>query len=116
MRISDWSSDVCSSDLKVPWAAYGTFSGFNIFTNPENLPLRASEFDPAAYDYATFRSAGGNPAVNRFRLGGLIHGLDISGKPGGIASAVHTDEDVEVAARAARESLRMLKDEGDLRV
>src|SRR3546814_2630745 len=57
---------------KVPWAAYGTFSGFNIFSNPQNLPIRASEFDPGDYDYTTFKSAGGNPAVNKFRLGGLI--------------------------------------------
>src|SRR3546814_7206056 len=48
MRISDWSSDVCSSDLGIVWASSTTPTGFVpnedrgiIFTNVE-LPAGAS--------------------------------------------------------------------------
>src|SRR3546814_19224973 len=46
MRISDWSSDVCSSDEVKIYASYGTgykaggFDGSSIFSPVEALPLR----------------------------------------------------------------------------
>ena len=32
--------------LRVPWAAYGEFSGIHLFTNPDNRAIDASSFDP----------------------------------------------------------------------
>jgi glutamate-1-semialdehyde 2,1-aminomutase len=31
---------------RVPWVAYGTFSMLHIFTNPDRVPLKPTEFDP----------------------------------------------------------------------
>src|SRR3546814_4315077 len=48
MRISDWSSDVCSSDLR-PWLGYGSLADIEFATkhgpgrSPHNLPL-ANQF------------------------------------------------------------------------
>ena len=43
------------------------------------------------------------------------HGVDVNGGPGGIMSAVHTDADLERTATAFRATLKLLKEEGDLR-
>ena len=43
-----------------------------------------------------------------------IGGVDISGKPGGLTSAVHTGADIAHTAEALRESIRMLRAEGEL--
>src|SRR3546814_16812840 len=44
MRISDWSSDVCSSDLLV-LAARGWYRDAGIRFTPEELALRSLHFD-----------------------------------------------------------------------
>jgi glutamate-1-semialdehyde aminotransferase len=44
----------------------------------------------------------------------LVNGVDITSKPGGTVMAAHTDEDIERTAEAMRQSVRMLRDEGDL--
>jgi glutamate-1-semialdehyde 2,1-aminomutase len=73
----------------VPWAAYGGFSGLHLFTNPKGRTITPSAFDP-------------------------INGVDISGWPGGCVSAAHGPAEVELTADAFRESLRLLKREGEL--
>src|SRR3546814_7355811 len=35
----------------VAWAAYGTFSGFHVFTNPKWRALTPASFDPAAFTF-----------------------------------------------------------------
>ena len=45
-------------DEDVPWAAYGTFSGFHVFLNPEGRDIRPDRFDPFSIDY---RELKGNP-------------------------------------------------------
>jgi len=44
-----------------------------------------------------------------------LNGVDISGRPGGSTSCRHSEEDLERTTEAVRRSLRMLKDEGELR-
>src|SRR3546814_4907969 len=53
MRISDWSSDVCSSDLPVVTAQDGTLSGFEAlirWTNPTLGNVSPGRFIPLAED------------------------------------------------------------------
>jgi hypothetical protein len=45
----------------------------------------------------------------------VVNGVDLNGKLGGIISAVHNEDDVEQTVAAVRESVRMLKSEGELR-
>ena len=94
----------------VPWAAYGTFSGFHLFLNPKGRDLRPDRFDPFALGYEELKA---NPPglADRFRLAMLSNGVDFTGWPGGIASAAHGDRELADTADAFRESLRMLKAE-----
>jgi glutamate-1-semialdehyde 2,1-aminomutase len=48
------------------------------------------------------------------RLGMMIHGVDLSSHPGGVISATHGDAELEDTASALRNTLRMLKAEGEL--
>ena len=94
----------------VPWAAYGTFSGFHLFLNPEGRPVRPDRFDPCAIGYQELKT---NPPglADRLRLAMLVNGVDLTGWPGGTISAVHGDAELADTADAFRESLRMLKAE-----
>ena len=95
---------------EVPWAAYGTFSGFHLFLNPKGRDLRPDRFDPFALGYEELKA---NPPglADRFRLAMLSNGVDFTSWPGGIASAAHGDRELADTADAFRESLRMLKAE-----
>ncbi len=98
----------------VPWAIYGEFSIFHIFTNPRNLAITPGAFDATAYDYKTFASDPRKMLLGKLRLGMLINGVDLKGWRGGFLSAVHDDNDIERTTEAWRKTLRMLKDEGEL--
>ena len=97
-------------DEGVPWAAYGTFSGFHVFLNPEGRSIRPDRFDPFAIDYRELKA---NPPglADRLRLAMLSNGVDVTGWPGGTISAVHGERELKETADAFRESLRMLKAE-----
>ena len=98
------------TEKDVPWAAYGTFSGFHIFTNSNNLNINPEAFDPTVIDWQELKN---NPASlsHKLRLAMLINGVDITGWPGGTISAVHTDNDLEQTVDAFRESISMLRAE-----
>ena len=97
-------------DEDVPWAAYGTFSGFHVFLNAEGRDIRPDRFDPFSIDYRELKA---NPPglADRLRLAMLSNGVDVTGWPGGTISAAHGDAELGETADAFRESLRMLKAE-----
>ncbi|MBM3511755.1 MAG: aspartate aminotransferase family protein [Alphaproteobacteria bacterium] len=99
---------------RVPWAAYGTFSGFHIFTNPKGRTMAPDRFDPLALPYDELRT--NDPAlVNKLRLGMLNEGVDINGWPGGNVSGAHGAAELDATVRAFAAVLKSLKDEGDIR-
>ncbi|HVW37722.1 MAG TPA: aminotransferase class III-fold pyridoxal phosphate-dependent enzyme, partial [Pirellulales bacterium] len=102
-------------DERVNWATYGTFSGFHIFTNPQNLPITAADIDAGKYDYRVLKAKGAPSLGTKLRLGMMNHGVDLFSWPGGPTSAVHTDADLEQTSDAFRRTLRMLKAEGEIR-
>ncbi|MBC8157782.1 MAG: aminotransferase class III-fold pyridoxal phosphate-dependent enzyme, partial [Alphaproteobacteria bacterium] len=97
----------------VPWAAYGAFSSFQLFTNPQNRDVSPEAFDPFDFDYLELKS---NPVglPNKLRLAMLVNGVDISGWPGGTITAAHTEEDLDITARAFSASLDVLMREGEV--
>jgi glutamate-1-semialdehyde 2,1-aminomutase len=98
----------------VPWAAYGTFSNFHIFTNPERVTITPTCFDPKAVPAEAFfdkRQAG---VVHKFRLAMMVNSVDFNGSPGGITSATHGEAELEETVSAVRKSVRMLKQEGEI--
>ena len=100
-------------DEGVPWAVYGTFSSFHLFMNPRGRAITPSAFAPLTLDYAELKER--PPAlVNKIRLGLLVNGVDIQGWPGGMTSAANTTDDLPVTVDAFRETIRMLRREGEL--
>lgn len=96
-----------------PYAAYGTFSSFHIFLNPKGRTLDHETFDPLQVPWMELKAA---PAklVDRMRIALLLGGVDISGWPGGLVSAVHGAADLEHTMRAFEAAVARLKDEPDL--
>jgi glutamate-1-semialdehyde 2,1-aminomutase len=99
--------------LDVAWAAYGTFSGLHLFTNPNRRALRPSEFDPFAVPYPELKTRQGN-LTHRLRLAMLVQGVDFNNWPGAMLSAALSEGDLADTVDAFRAALRMLKREGDL--
>ena len=102
------------AEEEVAWAAYGEHSGVYLYTNPDSVDLNPRDFDASTLSFDALRRGGKHPAMHRFRLALLTHGVDITGKPGGTVSAVHSDDDVEQTAEATRATIRMLRNEGEL--
>jgi glutamate-1-semialdehyde 2,1-aminomutase len=97
----------------VPWAAYGTFSGVHLFLNPKGDAITPSDFDPQSVAYETLKTKRSD-LVTKLRLAMAINGVDFNNSPGCQASAMHTQEDLDLTADAFREALRMLKRDGEL--
>jgi glutamate-1-semialdehyde 2,1-aminomutase len=101
-------------DEGVNWIAYGKYGGFHVFLNPNNISTTREEIESGKFDYATLCAPAGPGVMIKIRIGCLLHGVDIMPWPGGPISAVHTDEDCHLTAEAFRQTIRMLKDEGDI--
>ena len=102
------------AEERVPWAVYGEHSGFYFFLNPDGVEVDPRSFDPLRIGPDALRRSRKHPVAGKLRLAMSIGGVDISGKPGGLTSAVHTGEDIARTADALRESIRMLEAEGEL--
>jgi len=96
-----------------PWAVYGTFSGFHLYLNPTGRKIDPEKFDP--FDVGQDELKPSSPAqANKIRLALLANGVDISTRLGGFTSATHTDADNADTTEAFRETIRMLRAEGEL--
>jgi glutamate-1-semialdehyde 2,1-aminomutase len=97
----------------VPWAIYGTFSGFHLFLNAKGHKIDPLNFDPLKIDPDEFKA---HPPVlsNKLRLALLTNGVDISGRLGGFTSATHGAAEVVDTVDGFREAVRMLRQEGEL--
>jgi glutamate-1-semialdehyde 2,1-aminomutase len=98
---------------KVPWAVYGTTSGFHLFMNPNNRAITPASFDPFAASFDELKSPPAQ-ALHRMRLAMLVNGVDLNPRLGGFTSCTHTTADVDDTVTAFRESLKMLRAEGEL--
>ena len=89
------------AEERLPWAAYGTSSGFHLFLNPARRDVTPERFDPYACPMEELKNP---PArlVSRLRLALLLHGMDVNGRLSGFTSAAHGAADVDEAARALR--------------
>jgi glutamate-1-semialdehyde 2,1-aminomutase len=101
-------------DERIPWAVYGSFSGFHIFTNPERRTITAAEINAGNFDYRVLKAPAPRSLIMKLRLGMMIHGVDLFSWPGGPTSAAHTSDDLEQTVEAFRQTLKMLREEGEL--
>ena len=100
-------------ETRTPWAAYGSFSGFHIFTNPQRRTLDPKNFDASQCSWEELKTNPPN-VVEKLRLAMLLNGVDITGWPGGTISAVHDSKDLEDTVTAFGTALDMLKNEAEL--
>ncbi|MDA0262484.1 MAG: hypothetical protein O3A21_09875, partial [Proteobacteria bacterium] len=75
--------------------------------------LDPARFDPLSIPWQELR-AGHPPIANKLRLAMLVYGVDINGWPGGMISAVNTDDDFDWTVDAFRRAIHDMKEEGDL--
>ena len=97
----------------LPWAVYGTSSGFHVFLNPNGLPVPPGGFDPAAMDFHELKAKTGELG-RKMRLAMLVQGVDLNSRLGGLLSSAHEMADVEAAVGAFREAVGMVRAEGEL--
>jgi glutamate-1-semialdehyde 2,1-aminomutase len=100
-------------DMKIPWAAYGEFSGIHMFTNPNNRPIQPVAFDPFSIPWQELKE-NVSKTVTKFQLAMLVNGVEFNGYPGGTISSVHSKVDLNYTIAAFRESLKMLRSEGEV--
>ncbi len=105
-------NDVLAAE-RIPWAVYGTFSGFHMFLNPRKRPISAPHFDPFSVGYQEI-TANPAPLAHKLRLALLLHGVDINGHLSGFVSATHGPGELEATVTAFRKALAMLRSEGEL--
>ncbi|MGD9617712.1 MAG: aspartate aminotransferase family protein [Alphaproteobacteria bacterium] len=99
---------------RVPWAAYGTFSSLELFMNPERAPIAPTKFNPLEQPFSALKSDRTAGIVHKMRLGMMINGVDLSSHPGGVISATHGEAELEDTITAMRNTVRMLREEGEL--
>jgi len=98
----------------VPWAAYGTFSTLQIFTNPDGGAIVPTRFDPLAQPVEALVGKRHAGVVHKLRLAMMTGGVDFNGSPGGICSSTHGEAELADTLKALRTSIRMLRQEGEL--
>ena len=109
-----WRLNEVFEEEHVPWAAYGTFSMLQIFTNPDRVAVTPTSFDPLAQPVESLTGKSQAGLVQKFRLAMMVNGVDFNGSPGGLVSATHGEAELEDTVAALRKSIRMLKQEGEI--
>ena len=98
----------------MPWAAYGTFSMLELFTNPDRVAITPTRFNALDHSFASLKGERNAGIVHKMRLGMMGHGVDLSSHPGGVVSATHGEAELEDTVAAMRNTVRMLKAEGEI--
>ena len=97
----------------VPWAVYGTYSGFHTFFNPKGRAVEPLAFDPLAIDFREISTIP-KALAQKLRLALLVHGVDFNGRIGGVVSAAHGAAELERTVEGFRAALAMLAAEQEL--
>ena len=102
------------SEESVPWISYGTYGGFHVFLNPNNINTSPKEIESGKFDHETLKAAVKPSLAMKLRVGLLLHGVDIQPWPGAPVSAVHTADDMQRTVDAFRQTIRMLQSEHEI--
>ena len=87
----------------------------HFFTNPDGLDVDPLAWDAAAQPASAFKADPRRTMLAKLYLALVVHGVDPKGPRGAILSATHGPAEIAEATEAWRRSLRMLKEEGELR-
>jgi len=97
----------------VPWAVYGTYSGFHLFMNAQGRPVAPLSFDAFSVPMEELKASPAH-TLARLRLALLVNGIDVNGRIGGFTSATHTEADVAETIAGFQAAIEMLRVEGEL--
>lgn len=99
------------ADKGLAWAVYGQSSAFHLFMNPNGRPIDSRKFDPNSVQQLELTT---KPAetVRALRLAMNVHGVDLSGWPGGLLSSTHGDKERMDTVTAFNGSLEMMQADG----
>jgi glutamate-1-semialdehyde 2,1-aminomutase len=103
-RLNDVMRQVGSS-----WLAYGEFSGFHLFTNPRGRSLTVDDIYSGGVSLEELKGGAAPEVIHQLRCGLIVGGADIFPWPGGCVSAVHSEEDIEITARALKSCLESIE-------
>jgi glutamate-1-semialdehyde 2,1-aminomutase len=98
----------------IPWAVYGRFSGFNIFTNPKGRSIKPSQFDTSILRDDVLGSPANPNLLSKIRMGLLANGVDITGAATGWVSATHGEPEIADTVAAFEALVSGLRRDGDL--
>ena len=99
--------------LGANWIVYGQHSGFHFYTNPQDRDVTLDDIYSGGVPREELKGGASPALVHRLRCGLNLGGADIFPWPGGVVSAVHSEEDIETTAAGFRACLELLLAEGD---
>ena len=92
------------------WCAYGEFSDFHIYCGGATV----DEIYAGKVPWRQLKGGITMELAHKIRTGMLVNGVDITGWPGGVVSAAHTEEDVRLTVAAFDATVAMLQAEGEV--
>lgn len=99
---------------QLPWAVYGTYSAFHIYTNPDNDPIVPGEFEAEQYIPRIRNMGRGAGLTSKVRLGLIANGVDVNGSLMGVISAAHGQDELNRTVDAFAATIHGMRREGDL--
>ncbi len=102
------------TDAGVPWSVYGDYSILHFFTNPDGAAIDPCTFDANSASPECFGTDPRKRMLEKLRLAMLVKGVDLKGWRGAIVSAQHDDALIARTVSAWRETLALLKREGEI--
>lgn len=99
------------ADHRVPWAVYGQSSAFHLFMNPNQRTVDPRSFDPNSVEPSELTTKTAE-TVRALRLAMNVHGVDLSGWPGGLLSSTHGEQEHADTVAAFASSIEMMRADG----
>ena len=91
-----------------------TISGGIIKEGEGGVQITPTKFAPLELSFAALKGDRNAGVVHKMRLGMMVNGIDLSSHPGGVASATHGESELEDTVSAMRNTVRMLRAEGEI--
>jgi len=87
------------------WIVYGEFSDFHIFANHEDRDIDLEDIRNGRVHHAVLKGGTPTPLIHEIRTALLVQGVDTVPWPGGLVSAVHSEEDIAQTVEAFKAML-----------
>jgi glutamate-1-semialdehyde 2,1-aminomutase len=103
--------NILFAERDLPWVAYGEFSGFKLLPGYRGPRPASDDFIPYEGDALKIDVPVDPRLRHAFRVGMLLHGVDLPGLSG-MTTAAHTEADVDETVAAVTATVEALREEG----